>query len=130
MIRLAVLPALFVLAACEPYPAANTTAVPTPVPTAVEASGAYPDVPRDELCATSRAVAERVMKARQVGIPFDVVMERVQAVDHEGLRDLSEALTYAAYSRPIHEGDQAQARAIAEFVSQQEVGCDNRLAAR
>lgn len=128
MIRLAVLPALFVLAACEPYPAANTIAVPTP--TAVEASGAYPDVPRGELCATSRAVAERVMKARQVGIPFDAVMERVQAVDHEGLRDLSEALTHAAYSQPIHEGDQAQARAIAEFVSQQEVGCDNRLAAR
>ena len=130
MIRLAVVPALFVVAACDPYPAANTVVVSTPRPTTMEASGSYPDVPQDELCATSRAVAERVMKARQVGIPFNTVMDRVQAVDHAGLRTLSEALTDAAYSQPIHEGGQAQTRAIAEFVSQQEVGCDDRSAAR
>ena len=130
MIRLALVPALFVLAACEPYPAASSVAASRPAPSTVAAEPRG-EVPKEELCSTTREVAERVMRARQVGIPQEQVLARVQVVSHAGLRRLSEVLTRSAYSQPIHASENAQDRAVAAFASQQEATCHSRrLAAR
>lgn len=130
MIRLAIMPALLVLAACEPPPVTTSVTASTPPQAAAAAAGSSSEVPREELCATTRDVAERVMLARQLGISEEEVLARVQAVDHSGLQGLAATITRAAYSQPVYAGENAQDRAVADFVRQQDATCQNRLASR
>lgn len=120
MTRLAAMLAILVLAACEPIPAA--TAVTGSTPTGGDVLGRPPDV-SEEACATARAIAERMMTARQVGVPREQVLIRAQDVDHAELRALAESIAVAAYDQPVQASDEARARAIATFADRVEVGC-------
>ena len=117
MIRRAAVLALLVLAACEPSPATTSVSGST-LP-----GGAGSDTAAQEACATARAVAERMMRARQVGVPIAEVLALARDVDDAGLRALGESVALAAYDEPVQSGAEAQARAVAAFADRVEAGC-------